>query len=94
MKLTPVQEKLKAVTIQWVDSSSNSGWNRPSDLDDTPALIRSAGFLVRRDRASVTISTSCGPRGGFIDSLTVPTSAVRSIRYLPLKSFPKKRSER
>ena len=70
--------------IEWEDSSANSGWRKPDETYDTPEMIRSIGILVHNTKDFVSISTSQGTTT-FMDTLTIPRSAIRVMRRLRMK---------
>lgn len=74
--------KVNAVQIKWVDSSSIYGWRPPSS--DSACEIRSIGIVVSQDKHNMTISTSKSESGNFMDQLTIPKQAIRSVRKIKL----------
>ncbi len=73
----------KLCIIEWDDSQSNHGWRSIEEVDEV-AGIKSAGFLLREGKNTVTISTSVDEYLHFIDQLTIPRSAIRKIKKVKL----------
>lgn len=69
--------------IEWVDSASSRGWN---DIDDNAAhsivSVYTAGYIVRQDKHSITVTTSITSIGHVMDSLTIPKVAVVSSKRM------------
>lgn len=74
--------KVQAVQVKWVDSSSIYGWRQPSE--DTASEIKSVGIIVGQDKHNLTISTSKSESGNFMDQLTIPKQAIRSVKKIKL----------
>lgn len=70
----------KIIRISWIDASTNSGW-RSADKDETDE-IESVGILVHKDKKAVVLSTSVSRWGHYLDQLSIPTTAIKKLRYL------------
>lgn len=75
---------MKTVKVTWVDASTKSGWTDRQDVELTPALVRSVGWLVEETKDSISLASSFGRNGpgDFADYLTIPTSCVQSVETL------------
>jgi len=70
--------KVKWAVIEWEDSQSTYGWQPPL-VNEPSAMIVSVGLLVDANKKTVTISTSKSSGGRYVDSLTIPRSAIISL---------------
>ena len=73
-----VLDVLKIVYVEWEDSSTTFGWHE--EHDDEPLVIQSVGILVREGKKSVTLSTSRAVNGDYVDQITIPRRAIRTMR--------------
>lgn len=72
---------MKAVSVEWKDITSHSGWH---DVEDNALLpITSVGFLMAQDKDNILISQSISPENSRVaESLLIPMSVVAKIRRL------------
>ena len=71
------------VLIEWDDATQPShGWVAPDDIDPTPALCQSVGWIVHRDdRAIILAATQCDG-GEVMGAMCIPRGTVRSVKVL------------
>jgi len=75
------------VLVEWLDSRRGEGWVRLDELDSTVTRCRSVGWIVARDRDSVTLAGHLGENPDqCCGDLTIPKKAM--LRMTPL-SIPK-----
>ena len=77
--------KEQIVRVEWVDSCSDSGWNKRSfyEKDTTVSKCESVGFLLKKTRTEITIFLSKSHTTGQITELmTIPRKAVTKLYYL------------
>jgi hypothetical protein len=78
---------VELVLIEWLDSRRGEGWVRLDELDSTVTRCRSVGWIVARDRDSVTLAGHLGENPDqCCGDLTIPQKAM--LRMTPL-SIPK-----
>jgi hypothetical protein len=67
------------VEVEWSDAHSVSGWDTPARYRSAgPAVCRSVGYLLLRDRDRLVLMTT----GDVADGLAIPACAVRRVRRL------------
>ncbi len=78
-------KSLPLVEVRWRDSAFHRGWSdaagkrREMSVSD----CRSVGYLISRDAKSVKLAMhTADDNAAFGDGMTIPTSAVRTIRRL------------
>jgi hypothetical protein len=71
---------MKALYIEWWDSSRSPGWQDAHT--GGPMLCKSIGIEVCRDKKWITISTSYNGGTQYCDQLTIPLSCVKKIKRL------------
>ena len=75
-------KKFPIVEVEWLDSVCTGGWRDEEDYakEYPPAIIRSAGYLLRSDRSQVVIIQSRDPKNSNAsDSISIPRSAVKKM---------------
>lgn len=73
------------VFVQWVDSIADIGWKVRDDTRTEPDTCCSVGWLLRKDRGSLTLASSRDSGfETFASHITIPMGAVTEIR--PLKA--------
>ena len=76
---------MKIVHIKWVDSYTQAGWVNESQLDKTPLICETVGFLVGENKHSlkVALNHTCNdnykPYGEVIN---IPKVSIKSKRIL------------
>lgn len=75
--------RLHAYTVKWRDSSAVRGWNRITTDQHGVSIITSIGWLLRRTKKEITITTSVTYDGSCMDPLTIPLEAVVKLSRLP-----------
>lgn len=71
------------VEVEWVDSSSDSGWK--SKVDTRLLTCWSAGYLVHKDKEATVIALNASSTlsaNSHGDTMTIPTKVVKRIRKL------------
>lgn len=79
------------VEITWVDSSSGQGWRLESDAKDwiaSQCICFSVGYLVARDRFTLTISTTWRHNRHTCDLFAIPRPCVVRFRVLRRGKIP------
>lgn len=75
--------KFPLVEVQWIDSSSASGWQE--EIQRHALTCWSAGYLLHRDRKTTVVALSCSSAesaNGHGDAITIPTVCVQRVRRL------------
>ncbi len=76
-------DPMPIVTLEWIDSHHDTGWQFPKDIERGAMLCKSSGYLFAMDEERVRIVQSQSSGGGFVDSLMdIPSVAVMSFRVL------------
>ncbi len=77
----------KLVLVEWLDSRRGEGWVRLDELESTVTRCRSVGWIVAKDRDSVTLAGHLGENPDqCCGDLTIPNKAI--IKTTPL-TMPK-----
>lgn len=76
-----ISEKRPLVLVDWLDSHIRAGWRDDHD-EGQPAVCRSVGWLVAKDRRRITLVQSLANNGEAADSITIPRAAVTRMRTL------------
>lgn len=72
---------MKVVYLEWLDSVSDPGWTHTKVTEDL--LIRSVGFIIEENPASITIATSVYGKTQH-SPLTIPKIAIKKRRKVAL----------
>lgn len=78
-------KRVHAVTVQWLDSNINGGWNAAASVASSaaPTAIASVGYLLEKTRKHVVLAQSLSERTQEVGNLlTIPRFAVVSIKRL------------
>jgi len=72
------------VLIEWDDATQPShGWQAPDDIDPTPAICRSVGWIIHRDDRAITLATTkCSHGDEVMGAMCIPLGTVRSVKVL------------
>ena len=85
----------KIVRVEWVDSTRNGGWHRPSEArDDRDLRCSSVGILVDNTKDEVTVAPNVSWQDGRVnhvcDTMTIPRVAIRKISTIATLDPPKR----
>lgn len=75
----------KRVEVEWRDSMSQGGWDKPESYHRrrTVGPCRSIGYLVRDDKGMLTLAQSLSAAAGDInDCITIPREAVVRLKRI------------
>ncbi len=70
----------RIVQVEWVDSSSSSGWHY--EHKDTDLNCQSVGFLAEKNKTRIKIYQSKAMAGQKGEYMEIPMCAVKKIKYL------------
>jgi hypothetical protein len=76
------------VLVSWVDSCSNSGWQRFNDAPKgfwQPSRCETVGFLIHDSKHAITLALSRGAdefSSDFSETMTIPRVAITKIKKL------------
>jgi hypothetical protein len=75
---------MQPVLVEWRDSMAVAGWHNVTDAKAAQlTTVRSVGFLVKTDRASIVLAQSLGDETGDVgEVVTIPRGAVTSVKPL------------
>jgi len=73
---------VKIVKITWVDSYAEHGWCRIDELTMIPPLVESVGYVLQRNRVSITIVQSISDTEHYDHVMTIPRGCIKSIKEL------------
>ena len=78
------------VMVVWDDAEAAHGWEDESEITDIPAIVITAGFLVKDTKAAYTVASTIS-RGeeGMIQTnsrIRIPKGMVMEYRVLQAKS--------
>lgn len=75
---------MKAVIVEWDDSSSYSPWHNDSDLD-IPAKCFSVGVICKDEDRYISVAQSKSSEGNYGDVITIPRGCIKRVRQLRIK---------
>ena len=80
-------KKLRMVEVEWVDSCIDGGWRMKEAYltNEGVAQCCSIGYLLRSSRKEVMMVQSQTNSGKVSDSISIPRSCVKKMRYLEVK---------
>lgn len=64
------------ILILWHDAVTDDGW-RPGDEKEAPVEVATVGFLVHRDRQSITVAATATEDGQTNSRITIPRSWIQ-----------------
>lgn len=71
------------VLIEWDDATQPShGWVAPGDIDPTPAICHSVGWIVHKDERAITLASTKCDGGEVMGAMRIPAGTVRKITSL------------
>jgi hypothetical protein len=71
------------VLVEWLDSRRGEGWVRLDELEGTVTKCRSVGWIIFKDRQSVTLAGHIGENPAqCCGDLTIPSRAISKITQL------------
>jgi hypothetical protein len=71
------------VLVEWLDSRRGEGWVRLDELENTVTKCRSVGWIISKDRQSVTLAGHLGENPAqCCGDLTIPRRAISKITQL------------
>lgn len=71
------------VRIEWDDATQPShGWVAPGDIDPTPAICHSVGWIVHKDERAITLASTKCDGGEVMGAMRIPAGTVRKITAL------------
>ena len=73
-----VKNLSKIVYVEWEDSCTDTGWGELAK--GSTVLIKSTGFLVKKERSHIVITISVSSSGRLLDQLTIPRAVVKVLR--------------
>jgi hypothetical protein len=77
---------LELVLIEWLDSRRGEGWVRLDELESNVTSCRSVGWIIARDKTSVTLAGHLGENPDqCCGDLTIPRRSISKITPLSLK---------
>lgn len=71
-------KKPYAVSVEWNDACSYGGWTK--DISADPMPVKTVGFLIRRDKKTLTIAQSIG--NAYAEQLVIPSAWISKVRRL------------
>ena len=84
----PWPKEMPIVEVEWVDSNAEGGWSSvekyEATMEEDPSLLcKSSGYLLHKGKRTLMIVQSQSKKSGNIaDSITIPRSAIRSLRIV------------
>lgn len=74
--------KRRMVLVEWRDAMhEHHGWLSNYPVTHTSDVVESIGWLIRKDKLSMTIAQSDG-MDNLANTLQIPIQMVRHVRYL------------
>jgi hypothetical protein len=84
----PKQEPLKIIFIEWLDSCGSSGWRPLAEIQTSPALCQSVGFLVAETKDAITVALNRTRSDGnvpFGECMAIPKIAIKRKKVISLR---------
>lgn len=75
---------MRIALIEWVDSSSNSGWHEPGNEDIAHCIT--VGVVYSENSERITLFTSKSHFGNHCDSISIPKVCIKRIRKLGVRN--------
>jgi hypothetical protein len=71
----------RLVLVEWEDSTQpTSAWVEVDDVDDTPAVCRSVGWVLRKSARTLTLAANQADNPPQVSGvMQIPTSAIRRM---------------
>ena len=76
---------MRLAMIEWEDSAGYSGWHQLDPWLDSISKCVTIGLLCKEDERQVVIALSKSNSGNFGDTISIPKSCIKRIRYLKVK---------
>ena len=76
---------MRAVLVEWEDSSGTNGWMHASDAaEQTPLRVWTLGWLLSEGRDGIRVALSHDEREQVADTMTIPLTAVVQLADVTL----------
>jgi hypothetical protein len=75
-----IEDVMKLIAVEWIDSSGANGWNRVSETPQAPERIRSIGWVIAESDESITIAphmTTDQDDQNCMGALTIPKACIQ-----------------
>lgn len=78
---------MRLMAIEWIDSCGPDGWTRTSEVETSPVVCRSVGWIIAESEEAMTIAPHLGPDSEDPQcngAITIPKVCVtkrRAIRW-------------
>jgi len=80
-------KRFRAVEVTWIDASSSNSWRTiavHAEEDDVPPfLVKSLGWVLRRNSRVLILAQSVSHNGQAMDVLTIPAGMIKRVRIFP-----------
>ncbi len=74
---------MQAVRVEWVDSSSETGWQRKNHrCSGGISYCESLGFIIRKNKREIALAQSKSSIGSIAEVMTIPMVCVKKITKL------------
>lgn len=70
--------------VDWHDAQTHHGWTAVADIDPAPPLVTTIGFLVKRGRHAIVISSTVG-QGEANSHITIPLGMIQGMCEVKLR---------
>ena len=72
----------EAVRVSWYDSIALNGWRYSTEGLGKAGRIQTIGYVAHNTNEAVSITSSIGKSGGFLDPISIPWKAVEKLEKL------------
>ena len=76
---------MRMVLVEWVDSSSVTGWHTPSPSYNIQANCISVGVLLYDNEDRISIAQSKSDSGNWAEVISIPKCSIKRVRTLKVK---------
>lgn len=71
---------MKLVLVEWVDSTSSTGWENDPDLE--LSICKTVGYLTRKTKEKVVLAQSISDNNNVDNKFAIPRGCIQSIKEL------------
>ena len=81
--------RTEPVVVEWWDAhGATDGWTARDDIDTARRVIRTAGYLIAKDRSHLTVAQSIDDATDHVDHvLKIPRPVVLRVRRLDARTY-------
>lgn len=70
----------KLVTVEWVDAHSEDAWTDIEEIDNSPMVCRTVGYLIKETKQTVSVAGTVSDDGQACCIMHIPRAWIRWIK--------------